>query len=120
MARGDAGRARDDEPGLRGAEGLEHLGRVAAVEQADDHDDRAGQREVLGQRAAAARAPSTLWALSITTVGSRRTTSNRPGSSRPANASVTTSSSVGAPKKASTDARASAALSPWWAPCTGR
>ena len=35
---GRVGRAGDDEAGLGGAERLEHLDRIAAVEQADDHD----------------------------------------------------------------------------------
>ena len=70
---------------------------------------------------AAARAPSTLWAPSM---HDRRLPPHdleaARGAARPANASVTTSSSIGPPKKASTAARAIAALSPWCAPWTGR
>ena len=39
-------RAGDHEAGVGGAEGLEHLGRVAARQQADHQDHRAGQGEV--------------------------------------------------------------------------
>ncbi len=63
--------------------------------------------------AVAARAPAGLWAPSSTVTGWRVTTSSRPGRRRPANASATTSAASGAPKNASTAARATAALSPW-------
>ena len=46
-------------------------------------------------------------------------TSSRPGTLTEANASSTTSSLSGAPKNASTAAKAHEALSPWWAPCSG-
>ena len=46
-------------------------------------------------------------------------TSNRPGIVTSAKPSTTMSGATGAAKNASTAVSATAALSPWWAPCSG-
>ena len=63
--------------------------------------------------------PAALCAPSTSSSGRRPSTSRRPGTRTAASPSSTTSGASGSPKNASTAARATAALSPWWAPCSG-
>jgi hypothetical protein len=64
-------------------------------------------------------APGGLCAPSTIVSGWCPRVSKRPGSVTSVNPSVTTASGSGAAKKVSTAVRATAAFSPWWAPCTG-
>ena len=65
-------------------------------------------------------APAGLWAPSTITSGWWPSTSNRPGIDTAAKPSSTDLGRRGASKKLSTAVSATAALSPWWRPCSGR
>ena len=120
-ARGD-GRGGGDHP-VAGAdaEAVQHVAEVPAREHPQHEVAGARHLELLGQRGG--RGPGAVGVVGAVEDHERRPVQHLEAAGQPQpgrSASATTSGSSGRPKNASTAATATAGLSAWWAPWTGR